>query len=143
MGEVAFFKVDRSLSNRHTFNESVMPRFKAHEHLRRPSEFRRVYARRRSVSDGRLVVYACENGLPHNRLGLSVSRKVGSAVVRNRFRRLYRAAYRLTREELPSGMDLVLIPRDGAVPTLAELKDSLKILLPQVASKLTREAKPS
>ncbi len=120
-----------------------MPRFKAHEHLRRPSEFRRVYERKRSVSDGWLVIYGCENGLPHNRLGLSVSRKVGSAVVRNRFRRLYREAYRLMRDELPSGMDLVFIPRDATIPTLADLTESLKLLLPQVASKLTREAKPS
>ncbi|MFL5340266.1 MAG: ribonuclease P protein component, partial [Gemmataceae bacterium] len=49
------------------------------EHLRRPGDFRRTYDRKRSVSDERIIVYACENGLPHNRLGLSVSRKVGGA----------------------------------------------------------------
>jgi ribonuclease P protein component len=120
-----------------------MPRFRPHEHLRRPNEFRRVYDRRRSVSDDRIIVYACENGLPHNRLGLSVSRKVGSAVIRNRFRRLYREAYRLTREEIPTGMDLVLIPRCSTVPTLAELIESLKKLVPMAAGKLTREGKSS
>jgi ribonuclease P protein component len=113
-------------------------RFRPHEHLRLASEFRRVYDRKRSVSDLRLIVYACENGRDYNRLGLSVSRKVGGAVVRNRFRRLYREAYRLTRDGLPTGMDLVLIPRNAEQPTLEELKESLRSLLPQAARKLNK-----
>ena len=43
--------------------------------LRRPADFRRVYDRRRSVSDGLLIVYGCPNELPYLRLGLSVSRR--------------------------------------------------------------------
>jgi ribonuclease P protein component len=117
--------------------------FRPHEHLRRPSEFRRVYERRRSASDGWLIVYACPNGLPHLRLGLSVSRKVGPATVRNRLRRLYREAFRLTRHEMPTGLDLVLIPRGPAEPPLAELKRSLPRLVGQLARKLAREAGPS
>jgi len=62
-----------------------------------------------------------ENGLPHLRLGLSVSRKYGGAVQRNRLRRLYREAFRLTRHEMPVGLDLVLIPRKPEEPPLAEL----------------------
>ena len=57
-------------------------RFRPHEHLRRPADFRRVFERRRSVSDAWLIVYGCENGLPHLRLGLSVSRKFGQATHR-------------------------------------------------------------
>jgi ribonuclease P protein component len=113
--------------------------FRKAEHLRLPSEFRRVYERRRSVSDNLLIVYGCENGLPHLRLGLSVSRKVGQATQRNRLRRLYREAFRLTRAEMPTGLDLILIPRSSQEPTLDELKQALPRLVDQVARKLARE----
>ena len=118
-------------------------RFRPHEHLRRPADFRRVYERKRSVSDDRLLIYACDNGLPYARVGLSVSRKVGPAVVRNRLRRLYREAFRLTKEALPTGLDLVLIPRGSTPPTLEELQESLTRLVPQAARRLAKEAKPT
>jgi ribonuclease P protein component len=116
--------------------------FRPAEHLRRPSDFRRVYERRRSVSDAWLIVYGCENGLPHLRLGLSVSRKVGPAVVRNRLRRLYREAFRLTRAQMPVGFDLVLIPRRSDEPALEDLKTALPRLVKQVARKLVPRAEP-
>src|SRR5437762_9004634 len=114
--------------------------FRPHEHLRRPSDFRRVYERRRSVSDSWLLVYACENGLAYVRVGLSVSRKRGQATFRNRLRRLYRETFRLTRHQLPVGLDLVLIPRRAQEPTLEDLKNSLPRLVAQLAKKLAREA---
>src|SRR5437762_5611880 len=111
-------------------------RFRPAEHLRRPADFRRTYDRRRSVSDSWLIVYACENGLPYLRLGLSVSRKNGQATHRNRLRRLYREAFRLTRHEMPTGLDLVLIPRRPDAPTLDALKRSLSRLVRQAARKV-------
>ena len=117
-----------------------MPRafaFRPHEHLRRPGDFQRVFDRRRSVSDAWLLVYACENGLPYSRLGLSVSRKFGGAVQRNRLRRLYREAYRLTKAEIPPGLDLVLIPRRAEPPALNVLKQVLPKLVRQVVKRLT------
>jgi len=114
--------------------------FRPAEHLRRPADFRRVYERHRSASDAMLIVYACENGLPYLRLGLSVSRKIGGAVQRNRLRRLYREAFRLTRHEMPAGFDLVLIPRSGEEPALEELLRALPRLVKQVARKLGKEA---
>ncbi len=98
-------------------------RFRPHEHLRRAADFRRVYDRRRSVSNDWLIVYACENDLPHLRL-----------------RRLYREAFRLTRHQMPVGMDLILIPRRPEPPALEELKEALPRLVRQAARKLGREA---
>jgi ribonuclease P protein component len=117
--------------------------FRSAEHLRRPSDFRRVYERRRSASDAWLILYGCENGLSYLRLGLSVSRKFGSATHRNRLRRLYREAFRLTRHEMPSGLDLVVIPRVREGPPLEQLKRSFPQLVRQVARRLAREARPS
>jgi ribonuclease P protein component len=114
--------------------------FRPAEHLRRPSDFRRVYERRRSASDAWLLVYACENGLPYLRLGLSVSRKMGPATHRNRLRRLYREAFRLTRQQMPVGLDLVLIPRSPVEPPLEELKKCLPRLVSKIARSLARES---
>lgn len=105
--------------------------------LRAAADFERCYARKRSVSDNVLIVYACENGLPHPRLGCSVSRKIGNAVTRARYKRLFREAFRLTQHQLPAGVDLILIPRPGPEPTLATLQASLVKLAHQAARKLT------
>jgi ribonuclease P protein component len=115
-------------------------RFRPHEHLRRPEDFRRVYDRKRSASTEWLIVYAAPNDRSYSRLGVSVSRKFGGAVARNRLRRLYREAYRLSRCDLPVGLDIVLIPRGTAEPTLAALMDALPRLVQQVARKLAGDA---
>jgi ribonuclease P protein component len=110
--------------------------------MKKPAEFERCYANKRSVSDGVLIVYACENGLPHPRLGCSVSKKIGGAVVRNRYKRLFREAFRLLQHELPSGIDLILIPRAGEEPTLAAVQESLLKLARQVHRRLGEPRKP-
>ncbi|MBM4052561.1 MAG: ribonuclease P protein component [Planctomycetes bacterium] len=58
-----------------------------------------------------VVVYGRPNGLSHARLGLSISRKVGGAVVRNRLKRLLREAFRLRQHELATGIDLIVVGR--------------------------------
>ena len=113
-----------------------------HEHrIRSGLDFSRAYARRCTVSDGTIVVVGCENGLAHPRLGLSVSRKVGGAVARNRWKRLIREAFRISQKRLPEGVDLVVIPRLGVEPELAALLQSLPRLAKSVSRKLARTRK--
>jgi ribonuclease P protein component len=109
--------------------------------MRRPVEYDRAFRRRATASDSQLVVFGCENRLGFTRLGISVSRKVGKAVIRNRWKRLIREAFRLTRRTLPVGVDLVVIPRRGAEPRLIELKTSLPQLARRVAARLAREGR--
>jgi ribonuclease P protein component len=113
-------------------------RFSKVQHLRRPAEFERVYQRKASASDGRIIVYAAANELGHARIGLSVSRKVGGAVIRNRCRRLLREAFRLSRDQLPAGVDLVIIPRSGWIDGLAGLRGSLVEVSRRAARRLRK-----
>lgn len=111
-------------------------RFPKSRRLLKPAEFDRVFHRRRSQSDSLVVVYACENQLPHARLGLVVSRKCGNAVVRNRWKRCLRDAFRLVQHELPAGLDLVVLPRKGADAATPRLRQSLLALAGRLARQL-------
>lgn len=95
-------------------------------HLRKPDEFRAVYDHRCKAGDGHLLIFARRNELGETRCGLSVSRKQhGCAVKRNRIKRLLREAFRLSRSELPVGLDLILIPRRASGAGIADYKDSI------------------
>jgi ribonuclease P protein component len=111
-------------------------RFRHEYHIRRSEDFQRAFGRRATASDERLLIFGCPNELPYPRLGLSVSRKYGNAVKRNRWKRLLREAYRFSRERLPSGIDLVVIPRGSDDPNLELLLQSLPELAYRIAKKL-------
>lgn len=65
-------------------------------------EFQRVYAAKMKKIRGPLILFTCPNNLPHARLGLAISRRIGGATVRTRIKRLLREAFRLLRHELPA-----------------------------------------
>lgn len=117
-------------------------RFPATMKVKSNADFQRAYARKRSAADRWLVVYICENGLNISRLGVSVSKKVGGAVQRNRVKRLFREAFRLMQHDLPTGWDVILIPRRWpSEPTIAQLEQSLLTLVCQSSG--TRLPRPS
>ncbi|MBC19882.1 MAG: ribonuclease P protein component [Planctomycetaceae bacterium] len=104
--------------------------------IRFAADFRSVYDRRCGKSDQYVLIYGRENRLLHSRLGLSVSRKVGSAVERNRWKRSIREAYRLQQRLIPTGYDWVVIPRKQRPPALRQLQSSLQTLTRKLARKL-------
>jgi ribonuclease P protein component len=100
-------------------------------------DFDRVFLRRRSRSDHLLVIYACENGLPHCRLGLVVSRRYGGAPHRNRWKRCLREAFRRAQHDLPAGLDVVALPRaPRQSPTTVAVEQSLRNLAARLAADL-------
>ena len=76
---------------------------------------RRLYQKGKSAANKYLVIYCRRNGSPENRIGYTVSRKLGHAVVRNRVRRRLREIYRLHESQFRPGWDLVVVARSRAV----------------------------
>jgi ribonuclease P protein component len=107
--------------------------FPRSERLRRQADFDRVHRANWYAADGVLVVRGASNDLPYSRIGVSLSRKVGPAVLRNRWKRLIREAFRLERDRIPRGLDLVVRPRRGAHPSAAAIRHSLVKLTIQLA----------
>lgn len=116
-------------------------RFPRERRMRRPAEFARVYALRQSAGDAALLAFGAANDVGTTRLGLSVSRKFGSAVRRNRYKRLLREAFRLSYAELPAGLDLIVIPRQGFEPELGAYRAALPSLAWRIARRISRQGK--
>ena len=84
------------------------------ESLKSNRDFKNVYGKKKSYANKYLVMYVLENGLDKNRLGISVSKKVGNSVVRHRVTRLIRESYRLHEDLFRSGLDIVVVARASA-----------------------------
>ena len=106
--------------------------------LRSSQDFERIYSQRVRWGDDHLLIFAGRNELENTRIGLSVSKKHGNAVQRNRLKRLIREAFRLSQHDLPVGLDLILIPRQNSGGTLQEYRWSLT----RGADKLARRLQP-
>src|SRR4051794_35834980 len=96
-------------------------RFPKRLRLLQPSEFERVFAARNSLGNPDLALYGLANELGYPRLGMTVSRKVGNAVARNRWKRLLREAFRLGQHDLPA-LDFVCVARANQPPELTTLQ---------------------
>lgn len=84
------------------------------ESLKKNRDFQLVYQQGKSKANRDLVVYVMKNETERNRLGISVSKKVGNSVVRHHLTRLVRESYRLNEEKFDRGLDIVVIVRPGA-----------------------------
>ena len=84
------------------------------ESLKKNHQFNQVYKNGISRADKYLVMYVLRNNTDMNRLGISVSKKVGNSVVRHHLTRLIREAYRLHEDVFNSGLDIVVVVRRGA-----------------------------
>lgn len=82
--------------------------------LKKNHEFRRLYQKGASAVAGSMVLYCRKNRLGHNRLGITVSVKLGNAVKRNRARRRLREVFRLAGPDLRQGYDIILVARSRA-----------------------------
>jgi ribonuclease P protein component len=83
--------------------------FPKRKRLTSNSQFKAVLARGRRRSNGVLMLYMMENELEYSRLGVSVGKSYGNAVVRNRLKRLMREAFRQNQQQIPAGFDYVLM----------------------------------
>ncbi len=88
--------------------------FSKEERLRKRREFLGVYERGDKIQSTYFVLYMLENGLPHHRLGITVSRKIGRAVVRNRIKRRLREIFRTNKQAIFPHCDLVVIAKRAA-----------------------------
>jgi ribonuclease P protein component len=103
--------------------------------LKLQRDFDRVYRSKLVKRMGPVRIHAALNDLPHNRLGMSVGRRVGNAAVRNRIRRLIRESFRLLQHDLPQGYDLVVVVLSHAPLPLAEYQQMLRRAMASLAQR--------
>jgi ribonuclease P protein component len=113
--------------------------FSKKERLLKRKEFQLVFDNGERFGNNQLKIYALSNGNSVSRLGLVVGRKFGNSPRRNRFKRILREAYRLNKNLLSNGVDIVVIPRPGLTElTLNTIEDKFKIILIQINDKLKK-----
>jgi ribonuclease P protein component len=105
------------------------------QRLRHREEFSNVYAQRTRSGDQFLLIYAKPNHLGVTRIGLSVSRKHGNAVIRGKLKRWIREAFRLLQHELPEGLDLIIIPVNAEKASFKNYHKSLKKLVNKLSKR--------
>ncbi len=97
--------------------------------------FQTVFREKNSSADGYLLIYGMPNQRAYSRFGISIGRKYGNAVARNRCKRCIREAFRLNRQEIPSGYDFVIVPRPNDNISSIVYISSLKTLTARIAKR--------
>jgi ribonuclease P protein component len=87
--------------------------FKSEVRIHRSSDYQKLYKKGRKIHSEKFVLFGQENGASHHRLGITVSRKVGCAVVRNRIKRLFREIFRRLYGQIPGRLDIVVNAKAG------------------------------
>ena len=111
-------------------------RFLAKYRIKLRNDFRLVYDSSTVVSDGTLVIHGLRNGREYSRIGLSIPKKVGSAPIRNQWKRWMREAFRLQRVDLPIGIDLIIRPKKDAQGSFEAVSKSLNRLMRKLDTNL-------
>lgn len=100
------------------------------EKVRKNSHFRYIYRKGKSISNELLVLYIIKNGKNINRVGISVSKKIGKSVVRNRVKRLIRECFRKNKDNIKKGYDFIFIARKKAAESnYYDIDESIKYLM--------------
>lgn len=108
--------------------------FGKEERIRKPSEFKKVLSSGRKIVTPHFAFYIHRKDTLGRRLGVSISRKVGDAVVRNRMKRLVREAFRLHKHDIPEDVDMVVIVRNAeGIRSLHDVREEFQRALGPIA----------
>jgi len=108
-------------------------RFTKKERLQKRREFQQVFEKGKRYVNDQVKVYVLANDVSLSRLGLVAGKKFGNAPRRNRFKRIFREAYRLNKSLLNNSVDIIVIPRPGLKElTLGTIEDKFKKILTQI-----------
>lgn len=110
--------------------------------LSKREEYARVFDARVREARGPIMMYALPNGLPHPRLGISLSRSVGIAARRNRIKRLLRESFRIHQHDLPTGYDFVVTVRPHEPMILAEYQKLMTALMLRLHAAWQKRPRP-
>ena len=123
--------------------------FPKSKRLLKNEQFRAVLAGDMCIRNGLLILYMAVNDCGHSRLGISVSKATGKAVVRNRLKRLLREVFRQNQHQIPAGFDyLVMIqrfaiksnessgPKKASLPTFEQVRESFLALVSKLRKRI-------
>ncbi|MFG0261606.1 MAG: ribonuclease P protein component [Novipirellula sp. JB048] len=101
------------------------------------SQFTLILRRGVCVADGVLVLFAVKRDDDDaSRIGVTIPKRTGNAVVRNRWKRLIRESFRTQQDRVPGGMDLIVRPKKGAKPQWSTIRKSIPSLTRRAVKRL-------